>query len=413
MRLKSFDIYTFLDIGSSKIACWVVQYKNASFHILGEGFLASKGLEGGKIVHLEALSQSIREVISLAEEQAQCTVKSVFLSLCTEDLKSIFPQDIHHMLSREGITQRLLNRLFIGAYVQSCHENYTVLHGICAGYILDGVHNMKNTLGMHGKKLSLNFHIVSLLKTSYENIHIVMENLGISVEDVIAGPYVSGLANVSLEEQELGALVIDIGAGTTDVSIFKYGRLIYVKSIAMAGKKITEDLMKAFSLSFQEAEYLKCLYGSVIMTEEESEEIVYLPCAQGEEKKGLKFSAVVQVILSRVEEIFEEILKILETLHIDFTIIPFAKITGGTSQLQGIQYIMGQYIKGNIKQASLLWKEGLPEESLSPEFSILHGFLEYMGRDREDFYIQDLFKKYENRPLSRIKKIFVWIKNNF
>ena len=230
--------------------------------MLGIGHLRSEGVDAGRISDLEAAERAIREVVAKAERAADVTLEEVYVTgsfgpLASESFTASAP------LANGTVGERDLGRVMDAARHYAARSGWSVLHTVPVSYSLGAQNYIRDPRGMIGDSLRVDVHSLSAHPLPLKNMELCIERCHLSVAGVAAAPYASGLAVLSENEAEVGATVIDMGAGATGVAVFSEGRFIYGDVIPMGGSQITIDIARTFSIGLAEAERLKTLYGSV------------------------------------------------------------------------------------------------------------------------------------------------------
>jgi len=262
--IKVKNIITVLDIGSTKISCFIFKRLFAdSYEVIGVFDSVSKGIKSGMIINLEAARYSIMQAVEGAAKIASVDVKNVHISLNSSFLISERSSaDIS--LSTEEVTVKELNKLLFKILSRFNKEATEVIHTIPYEYILDGNRGILHPLGLYGNKLTGLFHIISVPANYVINLNKCLELCKIKIEAYVSTGYAAGMSCLKSEEKEFGCGLIEIGGGSTTVSLFHNDKFIFTDGIPFGGIDITKDISKIFSIEMNVAEKIKNTQGLLI-----------------------------------------------------------------------------------------------------------------------------------------------------
>ena len=330
-----------LDIGTSKICCYIVRsLPGQDVHLLGRGYQLAEGLRAGEIVDAEAAETSLLAVIHEAEQQAQLTLRELVVAV-----SGCQPRSGWHRLSTplngRKATQEDVTRLLERARWEAEAADAAVLHLLPLEFTLDGGPGLADPRGLAGQQLDLLAHSVSVAEQPLRNITDCLERCHLDIRAVVAAGYASALACLAAEEMERGCLLIDMGGGTTTLAHCVAGRLALLEQVQYGGDHVTRDLAWGLSTSRQHAERIKNLYGGVQWRSCDEHATVEVPLIgdHPELPTGeVARTRITQIIRARIEEIFllaqDRLREHLEFLqrHPPRSVV----LTGGASQLEGI-----------------------------------------------------------------------------
>ena len=209
---------------------------------------------------------------------------------------------------------------------------------------------------------------------------LAVERCHLAVEELVASPYVAGLSVLADDETDLGAAVVDMGAGTTSIAVFAGGRFVHVDGFTLGGRHVTTDLAKGLNTSLADAERIKTLYGTVLAGGADERDMITIPTVGHDERDTPQFvprSALSRIIKPRVEEILEMVRDRLAASP--FAAEPSANVvlTGGASQLSGVADLAARILNRQVRIGRPLGVSGLPEEAKGPAFAAATGLLVY------------------------------------
>ena len=384
------SIISVLDVGTSKVVCLIARLdpvpesdllrgRTHRAQIIGIGHQRARGLKAGAVVDLEAAEMSIRQAVDAAERMARVEIRSVIVSMTGGRLGSrSFSAEIG--LRGESVSNTDLNRAFAKASIDSMMPQRSVLHALETGFTLDGVRGIREPLGMLGRKLGVDMHVVTSDEYAVRNLMLAVERCHLEIEAVVAGPYASGLSVLVDDEAEMGVAVVDFGAGTTSVGVFAGGALVHTDAVAVGGNHITMDIARGFTTTLTHAERLKTLFGSTMASASDDRETIAVESVDDEDRNAVHHvpkSHLVRVIKPRVEEILEFVRDRLTSAGLGGVMNRRIVLTGGTAQLLGMPELARRIVSKQVRVGRPLGVQGLPDAMKGPAFAAPIGLLVY------------------------------------
>ncbi|MEI6574662.1 MAG: cell division protein FtsA [Bacteroidota bacterium] len=362
--MKPSEIIVGLDIGTTKIAA-IVGRRNANgkIEILGHGKTESIGVKRGVVSNIEDTIQSIKKAIELAEENSKYKIKTVYVGIAGQHIKSL--------QNRGSRIRQSLDDEITQADIDILQENMTklvmppgeeIIDVIPQEYIVDGETGIKQPIGMSGISLEANFHIITGQTAAARNIYKCVQRAGLHMVDMILEPLASAESVLSEEEKEAGVVLVDIGGGTTDIAIFQDGIIRHTSVIPFGGDVITEDVREGCSIIRRQAEELKVKFGSALDSENKETEIVAIPGLRGRTPREITLKNLAGIIQARMEEIIEYIIAEIKNSGYEKKLIAGIVITGGGALLKHIAQLT-EYMTGMDTRI------GYPNEHLGKEVS--------------------------------------------
>ncbi len=251
-------IITGVDVGTSKIVSLIARAEGSIVNVLGVAEVASRGIKKGQIVDIKEAVQCINESLDGAERMAGYSVSHIISSIGGSHIESQNSKGVVAISSPRGeIVQSDLDRVIEAAQAVSLPSNRQIIHVLPRNYSVDGQEGIKDPIGMSGVRLEINTHIISGASTSLNNLEKTFSQVGVDMDGVAFSGYASSLAVLSDTEKELGVVLIDIGAGTTDIAIYVEGSLAHSSVIPVGARHITNDLAIGLRISLESAEKIK------------------------------------------------------------------------------------------------------------------------------------------------------------
>ena len=390
MPQKRTALVACLDIGTSKVACMIARLKpcppsealrgrSHAVELIGYSQIQSRGVKAGAVVDQAGCEQSVRQAVALAEEMAKVRVESVLLSVSGGRLQG---QLIEASSDIRGATVAAsdIARITSAGMHHATGEGRTVLHALPVGYSIDGVKGIRDPKGMVARQFGVDMNVVTADATVAKNLMLVVERCHLNVEAMAASPYVAGLSVLTDDEADLGAAVVEMGAGTTTIATYSGGRFVHATGFALGGHHITMDLARGLSACIADAERIKTLYGTVLTGGSDTRELMSVPSAGDD---GLDVPQIVSratianIVRHRAEEIFEMVRDRLADSP--FAAEPKARVvlSGGASQLTGTLELATRILNRPVRVGRPLGFSRLPNEAKSASFAVPSGLLVY------------------------------------
>jgi len=396
-----------LDIGSTKVAVTVARPgENGEMAILGIGTAPSDGLKRGVVVDLEKLVHAIRAAVDDAELVSGCKISSVYAGIAGEHIKSINSRGVIAVgKGASEISQSDVDRVVEAARAVAIPADREIIHVLPQEFTVDDQTGITDPVGMTGMRLEVNVHIVTGSTASVTNIVKAIEKADLDVEELVLGPFAAAYAVLSPDERELGCVLIDLGAGTTDIAAFLDGSIKHTAVVGVGGKSITNDIAIGLRTPLEQAEKLKCVHGSAVSGMVESSEMIIVPGVGGREPKEISRSILAAIIEPRAEEIFSLVARELKKANLNEALASGVVLTGGGSQLQNMVELAEQIFDLPAKTARPNYTIEGRDDIIGPEFSAAIGLVRY-GLMNEQLTTTKHGKRKGPGFMNRIKNIF-------
>ncbi|MCB9477274.1 MAG: cell division protein FtsA [Deltaproteobacteria bacterium] len=369
-----------LDIGTTKVCAIVGEITDGDLNVLGVGTHASKGLRKGVVINIETTVQSIKRAIEEAEMMSGCHISSVYAGISGGHIKSF---NSHGMIAIGGqeVTAKDVERVMEAASAVAIPQDREILHVLPFEYIVDDQRGVKDPVGMSGVRLEVNCHIITGATTSAANIIKCCHQVGLHVDDVVFEPLASAYAILSEDERELGAAVIDIGGGTSDIAVFRDGALVHSAVLALGGGHITNDIAHGLRVpATPTAESLKKKFGCAMAADVNPDETVELGDSFGREPRWVARQILCEIIEQRADEILRLIHAELEDAgYLDVTGTGLV-LTGGCALLPDIDRLAEKIFNAPVRVVLPQNLVGHIEQVDDPTFAAAVG-LTLFGRE--------------------------------
>jgi len=373
------DVVVALDIGTTKVCC-LAGKKNAhgKLEIIGVGKVESVGVLRGVVSNIEKTVNAIREAVDLAERQAKMKFSVVQVGIAGQHIKSLQHRGvIMRETDHSEIGKRDVDRLKSDMYKLVLPPGDKIIHVFEQEFTVDSEQGITDPIGMCGVRLEANFHIITGQITAVNNIYRCVEKAGLKVSDLMLEPIASSDAVLSDEEKQAGVVLVDIGGGTTDVTIFHEGIIRHTAVIPFGGNVITADIKEGCTVMQPQAEKLKVKFGSALANEVFDNRIITIPGLKGREHKEISEKNLARIIQARMEEILDYVLWEVRRSGYERKLIGGIVLTGGGALMGHIEklaeYHTGMSCRIGIPVEHLA--HGYTESVSSPIFSTAIGLL--------------------------------------
>ncbi len=345
MKSKNYkpeDVVVAVDIGTTKV-CVVagVQNEHGKLEILGLGRVPCDGVIRGVVSNIEKTVKAIREAVQIVERQIKAKIKIVHVGIAGQHIKSLHH---HGILTRDNahdeISQEDIDKLINDMYKLVLPPGDKILHVIPQEYTVDNERGITEPIGMSGIRLEGNFHIITGQITASNNILRCIKKAGLEVADITLEPIASSTAVLNKEEKEAGIVLVDIGGGTTDLTIFHEGVVRHTAVIPFGGYVVTRDVKEGCTIMNYQAEKLKVKFGSALAEEVLENKIITIPGLKGRAPKEISEKNLALIIQARIEEILEYVMYEIEKSGYRDRLIGGIVLTGGGSKLKNIEELV-------------------------------------------------------------------------
>lgn len=408
-----------LDIGSSKVACLIAHVGlDNQVKVLGVGNRACNGgVAGGVVVDMEATERAIRAAVDQAEKMAGQTVSDVILSFSGSDPKS---QVVEVSVDVEGhaVGSQDLDRALAEAGKKIDDEGGELLHVLPAAFAVDGNFGVKMPVGMYGKKLTVALLVLTAERGPLQNLQACVRRAHLNVVNIVHGPFAAGLSTLVDDEMKMGAACIDLGAGTTGISVFAQGSLVHAETIPVGGAQITEEIARSLLTPFDQAERLKTFNGAAIVDPVDARleiEVQQVGEAGRDSYSRQPRSNLTSVMEKELELLFATVAKKLDASGFSGVAGKRVVLTGGGAGCEGVADLAGKILGRRVRIGKPQLLGGLPQAAQSPGFASLVGLLLYAT----DPAISDMTPAINEKDDETQKKTGTfgrmtrWLKENF
>ena len=402
------EIFAGLDIGSTKVCTTVAEiHDDGRVDIIGVGSVPCMGLRRGVVVDMDATTFGIRESVAIAQRVSGAEIHTALVGVTGEHISSLnSPGRIAITQEDHEVRRENVDRVLDASRVIVLPPEREIIHAIPRGFTIDGQAGIKDPVGMSGRRLEVETHIVTGSTSFLQNVLKSVAKAGIEVEETVLASIASGLAVTSQEERELGVAVIDIGGGTSDIAIFVDGEVYYTAVLPVGGGHITHDIAVGLQTSQEEAEKVKREAGCARVDMVEKGEMFQVAALGSSEPKSLPRHILAQLIEPRVEEILEMSKKEIDQSGY-LGLLPMGIVlTGGSALLPGIVDSATRIIETPSRLEVPRGVGGMVDSVTSPMFATSVGLVKYAARHR--MAVRD-----DGKSPSLLANVFTGIKKLF
>ncbi|GAE33863.1 cell division protein FtsA [Halalkalibacter akibai] len=345
------EIYVSLDIGTSNVRVIIGEMSNGSMNIIGVGKSNSEGIKKGSIVDIDETVQSIRRAVEQAERMVGLSIKQVVVGVNGNHVQL---QPCHGVVAVSSSDREIgdddITRVIDAAQVVSIPPEREIIDVIPKQFVVDGLDEINDPRGMIGVRLEMEGMIITGSKTVLHNLLRCVERAGLQVADICLQPLATSSVAISKDEKSLGVCLVDIGGGSTTISIFEQGTLQQTSVLPIGGDHITNDIAIGLRTSTDEAERLKTKHGhSFIEDASQDERFDVTTIGRSETEECTQYD-LAHIIEPRVEEIFELVYR--EVNRFGYRDFPSGYVlTGGTVMIPGVLDLASELLQGNVRIA--------------------------------------------------------------
>ncbi|HNQ91719.1 MAG TPA: cell division protein FtsA [Alphaproteobacteria bacterium] len=408
-----------LDIGSSKIACFIAQVRddNGNIDVIGIGHQASHGIKSGTVVDLDSAEAAIRQAVHAAEKMASDITKGYPLREVIVNVPAIHTHSklmsMGVQIMGEAVTDNDIRRALAKAQGQAIGHEVELIHTIPTAYRIDGHEGIREPRGLFGQHLDVDVHMVTGDMGPLRNMASCIQSSHLDITALCSAPYASGLACLVEDEMDMGCTVVDMGGGTTSIAVFYGKELIFTDAIPVGGQHVTSDIARGLTTSLHAAERMKALYGSAIATATDDKDLIDVQ-PLGEEDhiqpNHVPRSYLVSIIAPRLEETLELVRARLNDSGLGAVAGRRVVLTGGASQIPGLRELAQKYLEKQVRLGRPIRLPGLADAVSGPAFSTTAGLLHYVMERADEMPAEIMANAEAGNVWQRVQ---MWLRENW
>jgi len=401
-----------LDIGTSKVLAIVGEVSaTGEIEVIGVGHHPSRGLKKGVVVNIESTVQSIQRAVEEAELMAGCQIHSVYAGIAGSHISSFNSHGIVAIKDKEVGTSDV-ERVIEAARALAIPADQRVLHVLPQEYIIDKQEGIPEPVGMSGVRLEAKVHVVTGAVSAAQNIVKCVRRCGLEVDDIILEQLASSLSVLTEDEKDLGVCLVDIGGGTTDISVYTEGAIRHTAVIPIAGDQVTNDIAVALRTPTQHAEEIKKKYGCALSQLPTPDETIEVPSVGDRPPRQLSRQTLAEVIEPRIEELFNLIQAELRRSGFEEVIGSGIVLTGGSSKLEGMMDLAEEVFHMPVRMGLPQYVGGLTNVFENPVYATGVGLVIFGAKHQDGTHY---FDHASSQPgiKAMIAKMKSWFQGNF
>lgn len=422
-------VIAILDIGSSKIGCLVLRFDGpdqfrdsdgvssmagqSSFRVIGAATTRSRGVRFGEIDAMQETERAIRTAVQAAQKMANVRVDHVICCFSGAEPRSYGLAgaiDLHDSV----VSEQDVSLAMASCDVPDFGAGREVLHAQPVNFALDHRSGLGDPRGQIGNQLAVDMHLLTVETDVIQNLLYCIKRCDLEVAGLASSAYSSGISSLVEDEQELGAACIDMGGGTTGLSIFIRKHMIYTDCVRMGGDHVTSDISKGLQVPFATAERIKTFYGGVVATGMDDREMIEIGGDTGDwehDRRTVSRTELIGIMRPRVEEILEEVRVRLDAAGFEHLPSQQIVLTGGASQIPGLDGLAPKILGQQVRLGRPLRVQGLPQAATGAAFASAVGLCLFAAHPQDEWW--DFEIPSERYPARSLKRAVKWFKDNW
>lgn len=422
-------VIAILDVGTSKIACLILQFDGpdrlleaegvgpmagqSSFRVIGAATTRSRGVRFGEIAVMNETERAIRTAVQAAQKMANVRVDHCIACFSGAEPRSYgLAGEIE--LQDSVVTEQEVARVLAACDVPDIGHGREVLHAQPVNFALDHRTGLGDPRGQIGNRLATDMHLLSVEASVVQNLLYCIGRCDLELAGIASSAYVSGIASLVEDEQELGAACIDMGGGSTGISIFIKKHMIYADSVRIGGDHVTSDISKGLQVPLAVAERIKTKHGGLVATGIDDRERIEIGGDSGDwdkDRRTVSRTELIGIMRPRVEEILEEARARLDAAGFEHLPAQQIVLTGGASQVPGLDRLASRIFGQPVRMGRPLRVQGLPLAAQGPAFGSAVGLCLFAAHPQDEWW--DFEIPAERYPARSLKRAIRWFRDNW
>jgi cell division protein FtsA len=418
-----------LDVGTSKIACLVLRFDGQErrpegdgigamagqtrFRVIGAATTRSRGIELGETCALQETERAIRTAVQAAQKMAGVRVDHVIACLSGGQPRSYGLAGIVNV-DGDVVRETDIARVLASCEVPDIGSDREVLHAQPVNFALDHRSGLIDPRDQIGQRLACDMHMLTVDRAVIENLIYCLKRCDLELAGLASSAYVSGVSALVEDEQELGAACIDMGGGTTGISIFMKKHMIYADAVRLGGSHVTSDISKGLQVSMTVAERIKTFHGGVVATGMDDREMIEIGGETGDwehDRRTVSRAELIGIIRPRIEEILEEARQRLDGAGFEHLPSQQIVLTGGASQIPGLDMLAPKILGQQVRVGRPLRVHGLPQAATGAAFASSVGLALFAAHPQDEWW--DFEMPSEMGAPRSLKRAVKWFKDNW
>lgn len=398
-----------LDVGTSKVTALIGEILPAGeLNVIGVGVTPARGMDKGGVNDLNLVVQSIQRAVNEAELMADCNVSTVYLNISGRHI-GCQNEDGMVPINDAEVTPDDVDSVIHAAKSVPIAQERRILHVLPQEFVIDSQESIKSPVGMSGVRMEARVHIITCANDMARNIVKAVERCDLRVESLVFSALASSHAALTDDEKELGVALVDMGAGTIDISIFSGGVLRHTAVIPVAGNQVTSDIAKIFRTPLSHAEEIKVQYACALRQMVSMEDNIEVPSVGGRPARSMSRHTLAEVVEPRYQELFELVRDEIYGSGLEEQIAAGVVLTGGTAKMEGAVEFAEEIFQMPVRLGSPIGIKGLSDYVNDPEYSTGVGLLRFGQLQIAD---QEAENQRSHKP-HWLQRIQSWFKGEF
>ncbi len=378
------NTFASIDVGTSKVITIVATIGDGdNIQILGSGIVPSQGVRKGMVVDIDQAKEAIEESVMQAERTSGLQVETAYVGVTGKHISALNSRGVVATTRNDRrVTADDLDRVLESARNITLPSDRKLLHVLPRNYTLDGTVKVKEPVGMHGFRLDVETHIVTAAAAAVQNLIKAVRGAGVEIENLVFSPLACGEAVLTQHEKNAGVILADIGAGTTDVAIFKEGCVWHSAILPVGGSQVTSDISLGLGVASDMAEQMKKKYGNIMASNgTEPSELSALDVGN---RHTVSYRELNDVIRARLDEILQMVM-MEGPRGKQEEVVPLGLVlTGGTATIPGME-VMARDVLGmeHVRIGSPIGITGIADTLHDPSCSTAVGLL-FWGMNNQE-----------------------------
>src|SRR5215210_3248544 len=373
-----------LDIGTSKVCVLVGEVNDrGQLEIIGKGTAPMKGTRRGNIINLDQAVDAVKKAIDEAEVMAGLQIESAYVGVAGDHIRSVNSKGVVSIVGKHReITREDIDRVIEASKSINIPAELELLHVIPREFVVDGQDGIDDPLGMTATRLEANVHIVTGARTHNQNILACVNKAGIAVQELVLEQLAAAEAVLTQDEREMGVLLMDIGAGTTDYAVFLEGNVVHTNVLPVGAGHFTSDISVVLRTPMEDAERIKKRYGCALGSLVTEDDPIEVPTVGGRAPKILSKHELTNILEPRAAEIAKLVYRDLEKVGLEKEIRSGVVLVGGGAEMDGMVEMVEQVFDQQARKGVPRGLGGLADTVSGPEWAAAAGLLLWGLRDQ-------------------------------
>ena len=397
-----------LDIGTSKVCVLVGEVNDRNqVEIIGKGTSPMKGTRRGNIINLDQAIDAVKKAVDEAEVMAGLQIESVYVGMAGDHIRSVNSRGVVSVMSKhKEIGSEDIDRVIEASKSINIPGELELLHVIPREFVVDGQDGIHDPLGMTATRLEANVHIVTGARTHNQNILTCVNKAGIAVQELVLEQLAAAEAVLTQDEREMGVLLMDLGAGTTDYAVFLEGNVVHTNVLPVGAGHFTSDISVVLRTPMEDAERIKKRYGCAIASLVTEDDPIEVPTVGGRAPKILTRQELTSILEPRAAEIAKLVYRDLEKVGLEKEIRSGVVLVGGGAEMDGMVEMVEQVFDQSARKGVPRGLGGLSDTVNGPEWTAAAGLLLWGFRNQAKTRRRP--KRGLGKVAESVKQLFSW-----